>query len=279
LARLRVSAPLGARLQAAVLHRPVVQRRRSEFDLLCPAQRGADSPLARPGAGGLPLRGEAQRIFTHADEHPAREAAEAFRAALGPLRETGKLGPLLIQFPWSFRYSSAAIERLERLADLFSDFQRVIEVRHASWGQPQALAVLRRVGGICNIDQPALHECLGAAAHVSGPVAYVRLHGRNAANWFRTGLPSYERYNYLYSPEELGEWLPRLADLRAEATEVYVILNNHYRGQGVVNALELRTMLTGERSHVPAELLRAYPRLRSAALPPREGELFDDAWP
>jgi len=216
------------------------------------------------------------RIFTHEPEAvPDPAAVAAFRDALKPVLEAGRLGPLLIQFPWSFRYTGEAVERLRRLAAAFPDLDRVIEVRHASWNQPEALDVLRQVGGLCNIDQPRLRNCLGPAQHVFGSTAYVRLHGRNAANWFADNIPTYERYNYLYSEDELREWVTRLDAMAARAQNVYVFANNHYRGQGVTNALELRAMLEGGPVVVPDELLRAYPRLQRIASPPREPGLFD----
>jgi uncharacterized protein YecE (DUF72 family) len=217
------------------------------------------------------------RTFTHEPETvPDQTSVELFLAGLQPIREAGLLGPLLIQFPWSFRYTGEAVERLRRLADCFAECDRVVEIRHASWNQPAALDVLRHVGGFCNIDQPRLRNCLGPTQHVFGPTAYARLHGRNAANWFAENIPTYERYNYLYSDAELREWVARLNAMAAKAENVYVFANNHYRGQGVANALELRALLEGAVLHVPDELLRAYPRLRQIAEPPREPGLFDE---
>jgi uncharacterized protein YecE (DUF72 family) len=216
------------------------------------------------------------RTFTHEREAaPDPAAVAAFAEALRPVREAGRLGPLLLQFPWSFRYTAEAIEWLRRLADDFGEFDRVVEVRHASWAQPEALDLLRGVGGYCNIDQPRLRNCLGPTQHVFGPTAYARLHGRNAANWFAENIPTYERYNYLYSDAELREWVVRLNAIGTQAETVYVFANNHYRGQGVANALELRAFLEGEPVAVPDELLRTYPRLKQIALPPREPGLFE----
>lgn len=217
------------------------------------------------------------RIFTHERiEFPSRQAVAAFHEAVRPVREAGRLGPLLMQFPWSFRFRPDALEWLKRLREAFADYERFVEVRHSSWAAPEALAALREIGGYCNIDQPRLRDCLGPTTHLFGPTGYVRLHGRNAANWFAEGRPTYERYDYLYSDEELREWLGRLEALRPQASDLYVFTNNHYRGQGVVNALELRALLEGERLEVPDELLLAYPRLARIARPPREPGLFHE---
>lgn len=216
------------------------------------------------------------RSFTHERAaFPPRGEVEAFLDALRPVRDAGRLGPVLIQFPWSFRFDAAAVAWLARLREEFAQVERVIEVRHASWARPEALAALAGAGGYCNIDQPALRDCLPPTAHVFGRTAYVRLHGRNAANWFAEGQPAFERYNYLYGVEELREWVRRIEALRGQADDVYVVANNHYRGQGVVNALELRGLLEGGHYEVPPGLLAAYPRLAPLAAAPRQASLFD----
>lgn len=219
------------------------------------------------------------QVFTHERAtFPGLDAVRAFVEGTEPVRQANRLGPLLIQFPWSFRYAPAAVDWLRRLAENFPQFERFIEVRHASWGEPEALDAIRATGGYCNIDQPRLRGCLGPMQHVLGAGAYARLHGRNAANWFAEGLPAFERYNYLYSPDELREWVTRLNAMCGEAENVYVFANNHYRGQGPVNALELRALLEGGRVDVPRELLTAYPRLATVArVAAVERGLFDPA--
>jgi uncharacterized protein YecE (DUF72 family) len=208
------------------------------------------------------------QVFTHQrEEYPAANDVRAFKEALRPIGEAGKLGPILVQFPWSFKYSQAALDWLARLADSFSEFDRFIEVRHRSWSQPAALEQVARLGGLCNIDQPQFGECLGPSEHVLGRDAYVRLHGRNFKAWFAKDVPRWERYNYLYTEEELTEWVQRLDRMAERAGNVYAIMNNHYRGQAPANALELRALLEGRQVEVPPDLLAAYPRLARLARP------------
>ena len=217
------------------------------------------------------------QTFTHdRTQFPPATEVQAFTEGLEPIRAAGLLGPLLIQFPWSFRYTPEAIDWLRRLTDAFPSFERFIEVRHASWGQPEALAALSQFGGYCNIDQPHLRECLGPTQHVFGRTAYVRLHGRNAQSWFAENRPKYERYDYLYNEDELREWITRINAIREQAENVYVFANNHYCGQSVVNALELRAMLEAQPVEAPPELVLAYPRLRQLTHPPRAAGLFDN---
>jgi uncharacterized protein YecE (DUF72 family) len=216
------------------------------------------------------------QIFTHErSEFPATTDVAAFVEGTQPIRDAGLLGPLLIQFPWSFRYAPDAVDWLRRLADSFEPYDRFIEVRHSSWAAPEALAELRLCGGYCNIDQPALRDCLGPTAHVFGRSAYVRLHGRNSRNWFAKNQPAFERYNYLYSEDELREWVARLNAIGDQAKEMYVFANNHYRGQGPVNALELKALLGDTPVDVPPDLVAAYPRLAGIArATPKQG-LFE----
>jgi len=214
--------------------------------------------------------------FTHRrGAFPPADAVRAFKAALEPVREAGRLGPLLLQFPWSFRFTREAADWLRRLADAFAEYARCIEVRHSSWAGTEAQAVLRAAGGCCNIDQPALRDCLGPTMHAAGGLAYVRLHGRNAAAWFAPDRPAFERYNYLYGETELREWAQRVRTLLGAARDVYVFANNHYKGQGPVNALELRALVTGRPLAVPTPLLAAYPRLAAVAAPAPPAGLFE----
>ncbi len=216
------------------------------------------------------------QVFTHVrDESASADLVRAFSDGLSPIRDAGLLGPLLMQFPWSFRYTAGAVDWLRRLADSFPNFDRFIEVRHASWAQPEAIEHLRQFGGYCNIDQPQLRDCLGPTQHMFGGSAYVRLHGRNARNWFAKDVPSFERYNYLYSDDEIREWVARLNAMSEHAGDVYVFANNHYRGQGPVNALEIRALLSGQPVDVPTELIDAYPRLATIARPGPKRSLFD----
>jgi len=92
---------------------------------------------------------------------------------------------------------------------------------------------------------------------VTSPVGYVRLHGRNYENWFRENAESHERYDYLYTKDELGDWLDRIHQVARQAQDTYVIANNHYRGQAPTNALMLKKM-AGHEVTVPLDLQTAF---------------------
>lgn len=196
------------------------------------------------------------RGFTHEKELPPAEEARAFRRFLDPLHEEGRLGAVLLQFPWSFKDGPEARERLQALFDLFPPYPKVVEVRHSSFATDEFLRFLEDAGtGIAAIDQPLFHDSIKPGAVASGDLGYVRFHGRNYAKWFNH-QESWERYDYLYSPGELEPWVERIGEL-ARTRDTYVITNNHFRGQAVVNALELKGSL-GQPVKVPATLAETF---------------------
>jgi uncharacterized protein YecE (DUF72 family) len=215
--------------------------------------------------------------FTH-DPNPSAEDEKLVRAGFDVLRDTGKLGAVLLQFPFSFHRTRETVAYLDAVLKRFADYPLVVEVRHATWNVPEGFALLRERGaGFCNIDQPLIGKSLQPSAQATGTVGYVRLHGRRYDTWFsdEETVSSFERYNYLYSEEELRPWAARTERVAEAAREVYVITNNHYQGKGVVNALQLISMLTKSKVKVPEPLREKYPQLEKIASEgPREPRLF-----
>ncbi len=226
------------------------------------------------------------RRFSHEAGPPAPSDLLAALAAYEPAREQGRLGALLLQFPWSLRPTPANRSRLGDLVAAAGEagWPLVVEVRHAGWAvsPPFAPVVL---------DQPALRDCLGPDAALAAALAragagpagrppaplYLRLHGRNRAAWFDRRAGRDQRYDYLYRPRERSEWLERLRRLQgrlAASTPVYLITNNHYQGQAVVDALLLQALWSGRRPPVPAELKRSFPAELAGfpELPVRSGD-------
>lgn len=202
-----------------------------------------------------------------------------FRAGIEPIRSAALLGAVLIQFPHAFHDLPENREHLADLASLLAGLPLVAEFRHRSWDHEDVLRFLHDLGiGFCNIDQPALAGTLRPTGHVTSNVAYIRLHGRNAAQWFRGGAEAASRYDYLYPMDELQPWVERAQRLADRAEEVFIIANNHYRGKGPANGLMIRSALARRRIRAPADLIEAFPDLKAVAEPgdrgPAQGRLF-----
>ncbi|MFH0965665.1 MAG: DUF72 domain-containing protein [Planctomycetota bacterium] len=202
--------------------------------------------------------------FTHELSTPySPNEVKLFRSGLAPLIEAGKLGGLLVQFPWSFRDSPAAREHLARVADDFSDVRLFLEVRHASWLTEDSSDLFRKLRlNFVNIDQPRSSSSIPPTDLVTGKAAYFRFHGRNAAKWFDKNASRDERYDYLYSKKELTPWAQKIRRLIGEVELIYTITNNHFRGQAAANALQLQKLLTGSSSPSPPSLVATFPFLQ-----------------
>ncbi len=204
---------------------------------------------------------KAPQDMTHRSLGAAQRDVTLFKNAIEPLFESHRLGSVLIQFPWSFRVSPAATTYVRNLTEWFRPFPTTVEVRHGTWGTSGALSFFRESGiALCGIDQPVIGDSLTPETHVAtADRAYFRLHGRNKEKWFSTEANRDERYNYLYDLSELSQWADTVREAAGRAQNVFVVLNNHFRGQAVVNALQLRAMLTGRRSLAPRRLVSSYP--------------------
>jgi uncharacterized protein YecE (DUF72 family) len=201
------------------------------------------------------------RRFTHGREAWSPDDVREARAALDPMLEAGRLGAVLLQFPWSFRRNDENREWLDDVVTTFGDFPLVLEVRHESWNEPAFFRELRDRGvGFVNIDQPLFDDSIEPSAHATSAVGYVRVHGRNYHDWWRKDAGPAARYDYLYTADELKPWVERTQEIAAApATEdVYVITNNHFRGKGITNAVMLRSMVEGKKIPAPPGLFGEY---------------------
>ncbi len=188
--------------------------------------------------------------FTHDKERFTDADARLFREGIAPLLAAGKLGAILLQYPWFFRDGPGTRDRIRRAVDaLRGRAPLVIELRHASW--LDALDFIREQQlNFCNIDQPTSSTAITGTRIVTGPIAYVRLHGRNAQAWFDKNAGVNEKYNYLYSREELRLWEEAIREMEADKT--FLILNNHFQGKGIANAFMLLKALGKDVAPPPA---------------------------
>lgn len=226
------------------------------------------------GAPRLLLTAKLHRDFTHG-EQAGEDAAQAFLAALEPLRRAQRLKALLLQFPLSFHHDPHAVRRLGRLQALFRELPLVLEVRHSSWFTPPALASIGGLGySLAHIDLPAAWNHPPPWHAPTGPQGYLRLHGRNRTSWFDAQADRDQKYDYLYSEHEIAEVAARARRIEREHDETYVITNNHFAGKAVANAIELLATLRGRSVPAPQELVNAYPRLAAHTRPEGQQELF-----
>ena len=202
------------------------------------------------------------RSFTHDQRRMDPAQLGRFQEFVRPLVEAGRLGPLLLQFPWSFRMTPAATDRIKSLVNRIEPFPTAVEVRNGSWGGPDAAAFFCDSAiPLCGIDQPPVGYSLTPDTFFPGKAgAYFRLHGRNRENWFNENAGRDERYDYLYSEKELEVWRNKVREVSEGVERVFVVLNNHFRGQAVANALQLGAMLTGGKSPAPAGVVAKYPQ-------------------
>ena len=218
------------------------------------------------------------RTFTHERGKATNDDEREFREGIDPLAEARKLGAVLIQFPWSFRNDREERSYLTELVQRFEAYPLVVELRHESWNNPRILQTLEDLGvGLCDIDQPLFANSIKPSAEVTSSIGYIRLHGRNYQNWFREEANVVERYDYLYSRDELDPWVERIKEVAEKAKQTFVITNNHARGQSLANAFEIMAQLEEERVPGPAKLIETYPRLIESVEADDEsaqGELF-----
>jgi uncharacterized protein YecE (DUF72 family) len=204
--------------------------------------------------------------FTHERRGITAEDETAFRAGIEPIAEAGKLGCVLMQFPWSFSYLPGNSLYLKRLMERFKEYPLVLEVRNAAWDTEVVYELLAERGvGFCNIDQPRFHGQLKATQRATSPVGYVRLHGQNVESWFKKDAGRDERYNYYYSMDELAPWIERIRAVAAQAKETYVITNNHFQGQAVANALQIKFLVGGQCVPTPLAMHDRFPELKGVS--------------
>lgn len=206
------------------------------------------------------------RGFTHERSATANDE-RLFKDGMEPIASADRLGAVLAQFPMSFKNQPGNLAYLRTLAARFREYALVVEIRHASWNDEKTIEALSDLGiGLCNIDQPLLGRALRPSARATSPVGYIRLHGRNYKNWFSENAQSHERYDYLYSIDELDPWANRIKAVSSQTSDTYVISNNHYLGKAAVNALELISILCGRPVKAPQILLESYAELKEFAI-------------
>ena len=213
-------------------------------------------------------------LMAHDTSAITRTDIDQFKGGIEPLAVGGRLGALLAQFPSSFHDSPEAREYVAWLLREFSQYPMAVELRHRSWSDrrdtTRALLASHNAAWV-QIDEPKFESSIEQDfTPNSADILYIRLHGRNAANWWEHEQAE-DRYNYLYSSAELQPIATKVKDARAIVKKAYLFLNNHFSAQAVANAATLRHLLDEPiKARMPAELVERYPELQGkvAMFPP-----------
>jgi len=215
------------------------------------------------------------QAFTHTRKDFSQKDIDEFKTGIEPLRANDRLAAILIQFPWSFANTVANTHYLVTLFERFAGYPLALEVRHGSWADPRFIEILAE-HRVCyvNIDQPVIGNSLKPSSlATNSEFAYVRLHGRNYQNWFKEDAGRDARYDYLYTKNELEEWVERIKKLGKSCSKVHIVTNNHYRGQAMANAVQIRNLITGEKLDIPDSLVKEYPILQQIIESAKKGQL------
>jgi uncharacterized protein YecE (DUF72 family) len=208
-------------------------------------------------------------MFTKATGKDAFDLGKAdvdeFRRGIAPLAEAGKLGPLVAQFPASFRADAASRDYLGWLLDAFREYAVAVELRHRSWSDDRHATdeLLSETGAaLVQIDEPKFRDSIRQTFKPNVPgFFYMRLHGRNAANWWRHKDRD-DRYDYLYSEDELKPIATAVRDAGRAAKKAYAYMNNHFAAKAVVDAAILKHQLGQDLpGEYPPGLVDRYPVL------------------
>jgi uncharacterized protein YecE (DUF72 family) len=194
------------------------------------------------------------------------EVFRRFREALEPLRAAGKLGGILFQLPPYVVYKEASLDYLDWAREQLGGDEMLVEFRHRSWlddeHRAESLAFLERIGaGYVVVDAPrsdTAKNLVPTVVATTSETAYVRFHGRNLGTWNKRGGSAAERFDYLYSDEELGEWVEPLQELAGQSHQAYAFFNNNATSedpenplgriaQAATNAFQLRRLLDVNR--------------------------------
>lgn len=216
------------------------------------------------------------REFTHGTELDAwSDLADEYRAGIEPLIRSRKLGGVLVQFPATFAFGAEGVRRLGRIKSLFPEAALVLELRHASWFAPPGLDTIRGLSySLAYIDLPPAWNHPPDWHPPTGPIGYLRLHGRNEVQWFHRQAERDDKYDYLYGRTELESLAMKARRIAGEHGETNVVTNNHFAGKAVANALELRALLRGEPVPAPSEIVEAYPHLGTSVRVEGQQSLF-----
>ncbi|GAB4333911.1 MAG: DUF72 domain-containing protein [Calditrichia bacterium] len=203
--------------------------------------------LSQKAPEGFEFVVKAHQTVTHLRENP-EESLNRLLLLTEPMKEKAQLGGILLQFPYSFKNTPGNRDYLKKLRDICGDVALFVEFRNISWLREEVYELLKMHQlGYVNVDQPRLKGLLPPQSQVTSHLGYVRFHGRNETNWWQGS--NLERYDYEYTPQQLEEWLIRIADILKKSFRTYIFFNNHPRGQAISDSKKLENLLNSYLPH------------------------------
>jgi len=185
---------------------------------------------------------KATKGITHDGPAGCEKEAEQFIENIKPLVNSKKLAAVLLQFPFSFHYTTASRRQLASICQLFEGLPLAVEFRNREWQKESVYAGLKSFHAcFTNVDLPALKGLPVAKSVVTAPLSYVRFHGRNIETWWSGNNTT--RYDYLYNDQELREWVPHIRSMMESSRKVIIAFNNHWNAQAIKNAKSMAGML------------------------------------
>jgi len=185
---------------------------------------------------------KAHKSMTHEIGESWEKDIADFRAGIQPMVDAGRLAAVLLQFPYSFAYTTESRSRLAALCERLEGLPLAVEFRKSEWMKEQVFEGLRQRGvSLVSVDEPDLPKLVPPTTETTGSFGYVRFHGRNKEAWWTGDNAS--RYDYLYTTDELEEWVQRIRLILSNVPVLLLFFNNHWRGNAAQNAREMRRLL------------------------------------
>lgn len=209
--------------------------------------------MLRNSGGRVRFAVKAHRSFTH-DRDATRDLAQRLRESVAPLRDAGMLGPILLQFPYSFHRTAANRRWLAEAVAWFEDETLAVEFRNEAWHVDAVRASFREMGlSWVSVDYPQVRGMPAPELVVTSPIAYLRMHGRNEDAWYGASSAA-ARHDYRYARDELRSWVQWIAEAREELEQVYVMMLNTTKGHAIHDLRTLAELLREHDLEAPIEL-------------------------
>ncbi len=200
--------------------------------------------MIEKSGGKLEFVVKAFRQMTHEiSDSSLKDVLKLFMDGIYPFMEAGRLGTILLQFPQSFHYVPENRIYLKSLIESLLPCPVSVEFRQKEWLKDSVYKTLEDLGaGFVCVDEPPLPSLIPSVIISTSDWGYIRFHGRNSRDWY--GTDSRTRYDYLYSEEELKDWVPKIRKLAERTKKLFVFFNNHAKAQAITNAKMLINLLS-----------------------------------